>query len=85
MYETLRLWPGVPKNARYATEDDILPAIPELGYEPVRILKGDYVVWSDFLMMKRADVGLLISFSTIRLFCVRCGGKTQLCSIQLGI
>ncbi|EKM52815.1 uncharacterized protein PHACADRAFT_261462 [Phanerochaete carnosa HHB-10118-sp] len=56
LYETLRLWPGVPKNSRYAKEDDVLPGIPLLGYGPVKISKGDYVVWSDYLMMKRPDV-----------------------------
>ncbi|GJE95572.1 cytochrome P450 [Phanerochaete sordida] len=56
LYETLRLWPGVPKNSRYAMKDDILPGIPALGYGPVKISKGDYVVWSDYLMMRRTDV-----------------------------
>ncbi|GJE95571.1 cytochrome P450 [Phanerochaete sordida] len=56
LYETLRLWPGVPKNSRCAMEDDILPGIPSLGYGPVKISKGDYVVWSDHLMMRRTDV-----------------------------
>ncbi|KAF7790412.1 hypothetical protein EIP86_001367 [Pleurotus ostreatoroseus] len=34
-YETLRLWPGLPKNARQAMQDDILPAIPERGLPAV--------------------------------------------------
>lgn len=55
-HETLRLWPGVPKNARLALSDDVLPAIPEHGYGPVPILKGDYVLWSDFAMMRNVKV-----------------------------
>ncbi|EGO28594.1 putative monooxygenase [Serpula lacrymans var. lacrymans S7.9] len=55
-YETLRLWPGVPKNARLALRDDVLPAIPEYGYGPVRISKGDYILWSDFSMMRNPKV-----------------------------
>ncbi|KAF8994556.1 cytochrome P450 [Cyathus striatus] len=62
LYETLRLWPGLPKNARIAAEDDILPAIPELGIEPVHVHKGDFVLWSDYSMMRNelvwgADAG----------------------------
>ncbi|PAV14625.1 cytochrome P450 [Pyrrhoderma noxium] len=51
-YETLRLWPGVPKNARYASEDDTLPAIPELSLNEVKVHRGEYLLWSDRCMMR---------------------------------
>ncbi|CCM05456.1 uncharacterized protein FIBRA_07676 [Fibroporia radiculosa] len=56
LYETLRLWPGVPKNSRVALQDDVLPGIPELGYGPIKVDKGDNVAWSDFEMMKNEAV-----------------------------
>ncbi|KAH9920284.1 cytochrome P450 [Fomitopsis serialis] len=55
-FETLRLWPGLPKNARLATEDDVLPAIPEKGLPAVRVNKGDFLLWSDMAMMRNEDV-----------------------------
>lgn len=55
-YETVRLWPGLPKNARVALCDDILPAIPELGLPEVKVDKGDYVFWSDYVMMRDETV-----------------------------
>ncbi|KAJ3551513.1 hypothetical protein NM688_g4661 [Phlebia brevispora] len=55
-YETLRLWPGLPKNAREAEADDVLPAIPELNLPAVRVYKGDFVLWSDMAMMRNSDV-----------------------------
>ena len=58
-YETLRLWPGLPKNARIATEDDVLPEIPEHNLPSVRISKGDFVIWSDFRMMRSREVCML--------------------------
>ncbi|KAG7447082.1 cytochrome P450 [Guyanagaster necrorhizus] len=51
-YETVRLWPGLPKNARYATVDDILPAVPELSIPETNIEKGTYVLWSDKIIMR---------------------------------
>ncbi|KAF7791067.1 hypothetical protein EIP86_002028 [Pleurotus ostreatoroseus] len=55
-YETIRLWPGLPKNARYAIQDDVLPAIPEQGLPEVRVEKGSYVLWSDRLIMRDKTV-----------------------------
>ncbi|KAF7796095.1 hypothetical protein EIP86_007266 [Pleurotus ostreatoroseus] len=55
-YETVRLWPGLPKNARYAIQDDVLPAIPEQGLPEVRVEKGSYVLWSDRLIMRDKTV-----------------------------
>lgn len=56
-YETLRLRPGVPKNARYLEQDDYLPALPEAGWkEKIKIEKGSYLLWSDLCMMKDKEV-----------------------------
>ncbi|KZT02794.1 cytochrome P450 [Laetiporus sulphureus 93-53] len=62
-YETVRLWPGLPKNARVALCDDILPAIPEHSLPEVKIGKGDHVFWSDYIIMRDmaiwgADAGI---------------------------
>ncbi|KAJ3551970.1 hypothetical protein NM688_g4406 [Phlebia brevispora] len=51
-YEVVRLWPGLPKNFRLAMFDDELPAIPHIGQPAVRIDKGDYIFWSDYVMMR---------------------------------
>lgn len=61
LYETIRLWPGLPKNARYALADDCLPAIPEKKLPEVTIYKGDYILWSDRLIMRDPEVGQLNS------------------------
>ncbi|THG97540.1 hypothetical protein EW026_g4471 [Hermanssonia centrifuga] len=55
-YETLRLWPGLPKNARYAIVDDVLPAVPDFGLPEVPISKGTYVLWSDRIIMRDPTV-----------------------------
>ncbi|KAK7438757.1 hypothetical protein VKT23_017887 [Stygiomarasmius scandens] len=60
-YETVRLWPGIPKNLRQAVEDDILPALPELELSEVKIMKGDYVLWSDYYMMRHHSLMVDIS------------------------
>ncbi|KAK0187618.1 cytochrome P450 [Armillaria mellea] len=51
-YETVRLWPGLPRNARYAINDDMLPAIPELAIPEIKIDEGTYVLWSDKIIMR---------------------------------
>ncbi|KAI8097201.1 cytochrome P450 [Halteromyces radiatus] len=40
-FETLRLYPSVPLNQKYALNDDIWP-------DGTRIKKGDYVIWSSY-------------------------------------
>ncbi|KAI9300668.1 cytochrome P450 [Cunninghamella echinulata] len=40
-YETLRLYPSVPLNQKYALKDDIWP-------DGTHIKKGDYVVWTPY-------------------------------------
>ena len=56
-YETVRLWPGLPKNGRMALCDDVLPALPEHGLPAVKIEKGDIIFWSDYHMMRSEAVG----------------------------
>ena len=56
LYETLRLWPGVPKNARLALEDDVLPAVPKHGLPAVKIQRGDYVLWADWSVGRNTKV-----------------------------
>ncbi|KAL1944350.1 hypothetical protein VTO73DRAFT_3535 [Trametes versicolor] len=51
-YETIRLWPGIPKNGRLAVHDDVLPELPEHGLPAVKIEKGDFIFWSDYHMMR---------------------------------
>ncbi|KAJ7667536.1 cytochrome P450 [Mycena polygramma] len=51
-YETCRLWPGLPKNSRFALEDDILPGDPEHSLPDVKVEKGTYVLWSDQVIMR---------------------------------
>lgn len=50
------MWPGVPKNARLALQDDVLPAIPEHNLPSVKVSKGDYIFWSDYNMMRNTKV-----------------------------
>ena len=56
LYETLHLWPGVPKNARRTLEDDVLPPIPEHGLPAVKIQRGDYVLWADWSVGRNTKV-----------------------------
>ena len=55
-YETLRLWPGIPKNARLALRDDVLPAIPDKKLPEVHVHQRDFLLWSDMTMMRSEDV-----------------------------
>lgn len=55
-YETVRLWPGLPKNGRQALVDDVLPAIPEAGLPAVNVHKGELVFWSDSYLMRHPAV-----------------------------
>ncbi|THH11754.1 hypothetical protein EW146_g7937 [Bondarzewia mesenterica] len=55
-YETVRLWPGLPKNGRQALFDDVLPALPHLNFPAVKVHKGDYIFWSDYYIMRHPQV-----------------------------
>ncbi|KAI0677744.1 cytochrome P450 [Trametes maxima] len=55
-YETIRLWPGIPKNGRVALCDDILPALPTQGLPSVEIQKDDFIFWSDHHVMRDESV-----------------------------
>lgn len=55
-YEVTRLWPGIPKNLRLAMSDDILPALPEANLPAVSVRKGDYILWSDYHMMRHPAI-----------------------------
>lgn len=56
-HETIRLWPGVPKNARLAIEDDVLPSVT--GLNELKVKKGEYVFWSDYNVMRSSQVSHL--------------------------
>ncbi|GJJ10847.1 hypothetical protein Clacol_005075 [Clathrus columnatus] len=56
LFETLRLWPGLPKNARMAMDDDVLPAIDASNLPAVKISRRDFVLWSDYSTMRNTDV-----------------------------
>ncbi|KUJ23048.1 putative cytochrome P450 alkane hydroxylase [Mollisia scopiformis] len=55
--ESLRLYPVVPGNARFANRDTILPrgGGPD-GLSPIFVPKGDIVAWSTFSMHRRFDI-----------------------------
>ncbi|KAF9977806.1 hypothetical protein BGZ73_004873 [Actinomortierella ambigua] len=48
-YETLRLYPPVPKNGKVALEDDILP-------DGTKVYKGDIIVFSNYCMARTTEV-----------------------------
>lgn len=66
-YETVRLWPGVPKNGRLVLCDDVLPAIPEHNLSEVKVEKGDFVFWSDYHMMRSETVGNYVRWTAFRM------------------
>ena len=59
--------PGLPKNARLALADDVLPALPDLNLPAVKIEKGEYVFWSDYHMMRSMDVRLILKLQGLAL------------------
>lgn len=55
--ETLRLYPAVPFNVRFALSDTTLPSGGgSNGDLPLPILKGDGVIYSTLAMQRRADL-----------------------------
>ena len=52
--ETLRLYPAVPFNVRYALTDTSLPGIP--GQPDISVVKGDAVFYSTIAMQRRQDL-----------------------------
>ncbi|KAE8453474.1 hypothetical protein EG329_010335 [Mollisiaceae sp. DMI_Dod_QoI] len=57
MNESLRLYPVVPGNARFANRDTVLPiGGGSDGQSPVYIPKGDIVAYSVFAMHRRTDI-----------------------------
>lgn len=52
--ETLRLYPAVPFNVRYALADTTLPGIP--GQPDITVVKGDAVFYSTIAMQRRQDL-----------------------------
>jgi hypothetical protein len=55
-YEVIRLWPGLPKNLRRAISNDVLPSLPDVNLPEVKINQGDYILWSDYYMMRHPQV-----------------------------
>jgi cytochrome P450 len=53
--ETLRLFPAVPFNVRYALQDTSLPS-PVPGEPAISVLKGDAVFYSTMSMQRREDL-----------------------------
>ncbi|KAM3079541.1 hypothetical protein ACMFMG_005960 [Clarireedia jacksonii] len=55
--ESLRLYPVVPSNVRFATRDTVLPVGggPD-GQSPIHIPKGAAVAWSQWTMHRRTDI-----------------------------
>ncbi|QSZ35999.1 hypothetical protein DSL72_007123 [Monilinia vaccinii-corymbosi] len=55
--ESLRLYPVVPSNARFASQDTVLPVGggPDRT-APIFIPKGSAVAWSTYAMHRRADI-----------------------------
>ncbi|PQE07719.1 cytochrome P450 alkane hydroxylase protein [Rutstroemia sp. NJR-2017a BVV2] len=55
--ESLRLYPSVPTNARFASRDTVLPlgGGPN-GQSPIHIPKGAAVAWSTWTMHRRKDI-----------------------------
>jgi cytochrome P450 len=52
--ETLRLYPAVPFNIRYALNDSTLPGIK--GQPDISVVQGDAVIYSTLAMQRRADL-----------------------------
>ncbi|KAJ8482009.1 hypothetical protein ONZ51_g5633 [Trametes cubensis] len=55
-FETIRMWPGIPKNGRIALCDDVLPALPVQGLPALEIKKNDFIFWSDYHTMRDETV-----------------------------
>jgi cytochrome P450 len=53
--ETLRLYPAVPFNVRYALTDTTLPSCVS-GHPDISVVKGDAVFYSTMAMQRRADL-----------------------------
>lgn len=52
--ETLRLYPAVPFNVRYALADTTLPGAP--GQPDISVVEGDAIFYSAILMQRRLDL-----------------------------
>lgn len=54
--ETIRIHPASARGQASAYEDDILPAIPEIGQPAVPVKKGDLVMWQDWVMNRLESI-----------------------------
>ncbi|KAL9108912.1 MAG: hypothetical protein Q9227_006308 [Pyrenula ochraceoflavens] len=54
--ETLRLYPAVPYNVRFALADSTLPGVPGSGQPDIACVKGDSIVYSTLAMHRRRDL-----------------------------
>ncbi|TRM61022.1 cytochrome P450 [Schizophyllum amplum] len=65
-YEVVRLWPGLPKKRGWLSTMMCCPN-PGHGLAAVKVNKGDYVLWSDYVMMRNPKVSSLRPTTTFLL------------------
>ncbi|CAO1638278.1 unnamed protein product [Parajaminaea phylloscopi] len=54
--ETIRLHPASARGQATAYEDDVLPAIPDIGQPAVPVRKGDLVMWQDWVLNRLESI-----------------------------
>lgn len=54
--ETIRIHPASARGMSTCNEDDILPALPDVGQPAVPVKKGDLVMWQDWVLNRLEDI-----------------------------